>query len=59
MQTVNTILSLAPGARVLTQEPMREPGATVTNMIYRRNWPSKLGGASIRRGAFIGDNTVH
>ncbi len=27
-------------------------------MIYKRNWPSKLGGASIRRGAFIGDNTV-
>ncbi len=36
----------------------REPGATVTNIIYKRNRPSKLGGASIRRGAFIGDNTV-
>ena len=36
----------------------REPGATVTNMIYNRNRPSKLGGASIRRGAFIGDYTV-
>ena len=22
----------------------REPGATVTNMIYKRNWSSKLGG---------------
>ncbi len=38
----------------------REPGATITNMIYyKRNRPSKLGGASIRRGAFIRDNTVH
>ena len=37
----------------------REPGATVTNMIYKRNRPSKLGGASIRGGAFIGDNTVY
>ncbi len=37
----------------------REPGATVTNIIYKRNRPSKLGGASIRRGAFIGDNTVY
>ena len=36
----------------------REPGATVTNMIYKRNWSSKLGGASIRGSAFIGDNTV-
>ena len=36
----------------------REPGSTVTNMIYKRNRPSKLGGASIRRGAFTGDNTV-
>ena len=26
----------------------REPGATATNMIYKRNWPSKLRGASIR-----------
>ena len=34
----------------------REPGATVINMIY--NLPSKLGGASNRRGAFIGDNMV-
>ncbi len=37
----------------------REPGATVTNMIYKRNRTSKLGGAFIRSGAFIGDNTVH
>ncbi len=36
----------------------REPGASVTDMIYKRNRRSKLGGASIRRGAFIGDNTV-
>ncbi len=36
----------------------REPGTTATNMTYKRNRPSKLGGASIRRGAFIGDNTV-
>ena len=36
----------------------REPGATVTNFIYKRNRPSELGGASIRSGAFIGDNTV-
>ncbi len=35
-----------------------EPGATITNMIYKRNQSSKLGGAFIRRGAFIGDNTV-
>ncbi len=27
--------------------------------IYKRNRRSKLGGASIRRGAFIGDNTVY
>ncbi len=37
----------------------REPGTTETNMIYKRNQPIKLVGASIRRGAFIGDNTVH
>ena len=38
----------------------REPGEIATNMICKKNWPSKLGGASIRRGAgaFIGDNTV-
>ncbi len=36
----------------------REAGVIVTNMTYKRNQPSKLGGASIRRGAFIGDNTV-
>ena len=27
-------------------------------MIYKRNQSSKLGGACIREGAFIGDNTV-
>ncbi len=50
---------------MLRQEPrrrvyirFREPGATVTNMIYKRNRPSKLGGASIRRGVSIGDNAV-
>ncbi len=36
----------------------REPGTNATNITYKRNQPSKLGGASIRRGAFIGDNTV-
>ena len=32
----------------------REPGATVTNMIHKRNWLSKLRGASIRGVPFWG-----
>ena len=32
----------------------REPIATVTNMMYKINWPSKLGGVLL-----LGDNTVN